>query len=158
MKHQSIQSILIFVFIGVLISSACADNSSQPQDEQAVRKLDNMERLAVLEGDIATLKKLWSKDFMVNNPQNFISSNRDTVIHFVKNAHISYARFDRNIEEIRFFNDIAIVMGSETAAPKVNVDAPSLTRRFTNVWQKSGDTWQMISRHANTIICSEDSN
>lgn len=156
MKLQTIKSILSFVLLGFLISSAGADNSSQSREEREVRKLDNMERLAVLEGDISTLKKLWSENFIVNNPKSFISPNRDTVIGFVKDAHISYARFDRNIEEIRFFNDIAIVMGSETAEPKSNVDAPSLKRRFTNIWQKSGDTWQMVARHANTIICSEE--
>lgn len=154
MEHTLIRPIFIILLFGLLNSSAHADRTPVQSDVQVVRALDNLERIAVLEGDINTLKKLWSEDFIVNNPQNSISSNRDAVIHFVKNGHIKYALFDRDIEQIRLFDDIAIVMGSETVVPRNDPTASPTQRRFTNVWQKNGDTWQMIARHANTVATS----
>jgi ketosteroid isomerase-like protein len=67
---------------------------------------------------------------------------------------ISYSSFDRKIDAIRFNQDVAIVMGSETVVRKGELAAGStqpIHRRYTTVWRKSGATWQAIARHANVI-------
>ena len=48
---------------------------------------------------------------------------------------------------------VAIVMGSEMVVPKADGGGsiPSVQRRFTNIWKKSGTTWRAIARHANVI-------
>jgi hypothetical protein len=109
--------------------------------------------MAVLNEDVAALERLWSDQFIVNNPQNEISPDRNAVIDRVKRGLIRYSAFERHIEAIRFNQDIAIVMGSETVVPKGDPARSNQTvrRRFTNIWRKSGANWQIIARHANVI-------
>jgi hypothetical protein len=60
---------------------------------------------------------------------------------------------DREIEAIRFNDNIAIVMGSETIVRKVDAaETPKpVHRRFTNIWSQSTQGWRMIVRHANVV-------
>jgi ketosteroid isomerase-like protein len=122
-------------------------------EEDIIRQLEEQERQAVLQQDLAALERLWAEELIVNNPQNQISPNRGAVLALVERGLIRYAAFERRIEAIRFGADIAIVMGAETVEPVG--DAPraggTVERRFTNIWRKHDATWHMIARHANVI-------
>jgi ketosteroid isomerase-like protein len=122
-------------------------------EEDVIRLLEEQERQAVLKQDLAALERLWSEEFIVNNPQNQISTSRGDVLALVKRGLIRYAAFERRIESIRFNADLAIVMGAETVEPVG--DAPRaggrVERRFTNIWRKQNAAWHMIARHANVI-------
>jgi len=128
-------------------------NEPLDSEEDLIRQLEEQERQAVLQRDLAALERLWAAEFIVNNPQNKISPNREAVLALVKQGLISYARFERRIESIRFNADIAIVMGAETVEPIG--DAPraggTVERRFTNIWRKQDGAWRIIARHANVI-------
>ena len=142
----------LFAFALLLLVLVPLTIVAQEPKEKEIRALEERERMAVLKEDIPALEKLWSKQFIVNNPQNEISADRGAVFDRIKKGLISYAQFDRKIESIKFSDDIAIVMGSETVLRKGDTQAQALQRRFTNIWKKSGTTWQMIARHAN-VIC-----
>lgn len=149
-----------FVLLALFgLPSIVAAQSQEPQsaDEATIRSLEEQERIAVLNEDIASLKRLWSEQFIVNNPQNRISHDRDVVLDLVKRGLIRYSRFERQIEAIRFNGDIAIVMGSEVVVRKSDAAATNqaVHRRFTNIWRRTGDTWHAIARHANVIQASD---
>jgi ketosteroid isomerase-like protein len=122
-------------------------------DEKTIRSLEAQEVTAVLNQDVATLRRLMSEQYIVNNPQNGITPDREGVLDRVSRGLIRYAVFDRRIEAIRFSGDVAIVMGLEIVVPQG--DAPragqTVHRRFTNIWRRSGSTWHSIARHANVI-------
>jgi hypothetical protein len=119
--------------------------------EQEIRRLEQREASAVLHADYATLDSIWSKDFIVNTPQNDVS--RDTRGR-VRAGAITYSSFVREIEAVVNRGDTVVVMGRETVAPKgSSPDAgKTLQRRFTNIWMKEDGTWRMVARHAN-VIC-----
>ncbi|MGH9755018.1 MAG: nuclear transport factor 2 family protein [Blastocatellia bacterium] len=146
-------SLLLSLLVYVTLSSAAQSEGSLSADEKTIRSLEEQERMAVLNEDVAALERLWSDQLIVNNPQNEISSDRNVVLDRVKRGLIRYSAFERRIEAIRFNQDIAIVMGSETVVPKGDPSRANqpVRRRFTNIWRKSGTNWQMITRHANVI-------
>jgi hypothetical protein len=151
MKRQTIQTVFSFILLGFFVPFACAEDVSLSSEEETVREMDNLERTAILEGDFATLEQLWVENFIVNNPRNLITPNRNAVVQIVKARGINYSHFDRKVEEVRVFGDTTIVMGSETAVPKNEAVAAHLHRRFTNIWQKIDGSWRMIARHMNDI-------
>ena len=150
-------------FAGLLLALLLACSTSVPAAqseeglaarEKTIRSLEEQERLAVLKEDVPALERLWSEQLIVNNPQNEISADRSAVLDRVKRGLIRYSTFDRQIEAIRFSDDIAIVMGSETIVRKGDAASgtePAVRRRFTNIWRLSGGTWRMIARHANVV-------
>ena len=122
--------------------------------ENEIRSLEQTEVQAVLNKDTATLKKLWDRDYIVNNPENRIVLAKPNPVDrpVLQNQRVS---FTREVEKILINGDIAISMGNETVIPAG--DAPNagqtVKRRYTNIWMKKDGQWKLVARHANKI-CS----
>ena len=144
---------LVLLFLLCSSPSLLAQTVSSPAaTEDTIRALEEQERQAVLREDVTALELLWSDRLVVNNPQNTVSPDRAVVVDLVRRGLIRYARFDRRIEVIRFHNDIAVVMGSETIIRRAEAGDPTpVDRRFTHIWQRTGTAWRLIARHANAL-------
>ena len=153
MGRQFLASLVSLLLASLSLVVAAQSQEPLSAEERTIRSLEEQERVAVLNGDIAALERLWAKQFIINNPQNEISADRSVVLDRVRRGLIRYSKFERRIEAIRFSEDIAIVMGSETVEPKSDTagSTQAVHRRFTNIWKKTGTTWRAIARHANVI-------
>jgi ketosteroid isomerase-like protein len=122
--------------------------------EATVRALDNQERLAALKLDYPALERLWSKDFIVNSPNNEILPDRAAALAWFRKGMTTRSSYERSIEQVRVDGDIVIIMGAETLTPIGNAPyaGQRVRRRFTNIWRKEGDTWRLWARHANWIL------
>jgi len=76
-------------------------NNDFDSEEDVIRQLEEQERQAVLQQDLAALERLWAEEFIVNNPQNQISPSRDAVLALVRQGLIRYKSFERRLEEAR---------------------------------------------------------
>jgi hypothetical protein len=142
------------VVLGWCICSASAAAAQQTSaDEAAVRRLDEQERVAVLKGDRGALERLWSEHLTVNAPTNRVNLGRQGVLDLIARGVLHYSSFERAVEAVRLYGDVAVIMGAETARSvgKAPRSGELVHRRFTNVWQKDGGSWVMIARHAATI-------
>ena len=125
----------------------------QSPDEAMVRSLDDQERIAALKKDINALERLWSDQFVGNQPNNKVVADKRALM----DALVPRSSYDRQIEFIRVDGDFAFIMGLETIvaatdAPGVGLIAGQPTlRRFTNVWKREGGNWRLYARHANVI-------
>jgi ketosteroid isomerase-like protein len=121
--------------------------------EAEIRKIDHEEATAVLTTDLSTLEKFWWDDFTVNGPNNQIVKGKTNILELVKSGVIDYTSFEREHEAVLLYSNTAILMGLETVEPKGNSPfaGHTLRRRFTNIWMKQNDRWQLIARQA-TII------
>ncbi len=126
---------------------------AQSAREVEIRRLENIEREAVLKGDSAALfDKVWSTNMVVNTPANVVGTVEGTKQQ-LRRGSLNYSSFERNIEKITFDDNIAIVMGSEIIKPQGTQPnaGKTVTRRFTNIWKLSNNIWSIIARQA-TII------
>ena len=126
---------------------------AQDKRESEIRRLENLERESVLKGDsLALFDKIWSPDMVVNTPANVVGTAEGTKAQF-RSGNLNYLSFERNIEKITFYDSVAIVMGGEMLKPqgKQMNAGKVVTRRFTNVWMNSNNSWSIIARQA-TII------
>jgi hypothetical protein len=106
-------------------------------------------RQAILKGDTATLFRYWAPEFVVNNPANYVSP-LPMVKMFLRKGFIDYSDFDLIIEKITIIENIALSMGREVVKPQGKTDdvGKVVTRRYTDVWMKRNNTWQMVGRQA----------
>ncbi len=122
--------------------------------ENEIRSLEQTEVQAVLNKDTATLKKLWDRDYIVNNPENKIVLAKPNPVDrpVLQNQRVS---FTREVEKILINGDVAISMGNETVIPAGDAANAGQTvkRRYTNIWMKKDGQWKLVARHANKI-CS----
>ena len=133
MSRGYVAAMSLALVSALAIPGAGRAQGHEDADEKTIRSLENQEREAVLKVDVPALKRLWSEHFVVNNPQNLVSPNRDAVLQRVTQGLIHYTLFERRIECIRF-------------------DGERVERRFTHVWKQDGATWRLIARHANVIL------
>ncbi|WP_194778293.1 nuclear transport factor 2 family protein [Pararhodonellum marinum] len=120
----------------------------QSQAEQEIRRLEKRWTELLDQGDTTTLLEIWSKKYVVNNPNGRIVTPKE-IIGLMKGGHV-FPKVERIIEEITFNQDMAIVMGKELQQPaNGSVDqATWIPRRFTNVWIKAENGWQLAARQS----------
>lgn len=142
--------ILIIPFIA---TSVLSKSLAQDPRETEIRRLENLERESVLRSDsVALFNKLWSATMIVNTPANVVGTVEGTKAH-LRTGGLAYKSFERTIEMIRMYDQIAIVMGGEVIRPqgKQPNAGKTVTRRFTHVWSLKDRSWSIIARQA-TII------
>ena len=144
---------LLFTFTIAALGTKAQDNS---KTDAEIRRLEKIVVTAILNAETNTLKQVWAPEFLVNNPRNDISGNRDSVLLTQKAGMINYSSFERNIERMQFQKNIVITMGSEIFVSRNDIPGAKANqaykRRFTNIWMKKNGKWQQIARHA-SIIC-----
>jgi hypothetical protein len=145
MKH-------LFTLSAIFIFSSGFTLAQDPR-EQEIRRLENLERESVLKDDSTALfDKIWSPAMIVNTPANVVGTVQGTKAIF-RAGGLRYLAFERTIEKISFYDNIAIVMGGEMIKPqgKQPNAGKTVSRRFTHVWQFKDNSWSIIARQA-TII------
>ena len=138
--------------VTVLTGSASAQSPKrQATVEQEIRRLDLAHADAVLRGDQAAMNKLWTEDFIVNNPFNEIDK-----ADRIRTGAVTYSSFARVPESVVIHGETAIVMGREAVVPKgTSPDAgKTINRRYTNIWMKREGRWRLVARHA-SVICRQ---
>ena len=147
---KTIPRLLIFFFCTVSMHSFCQSGANSINQ---IKNLEEQERMAVTNGDTAALFRLWAPDYVVNNPNNMILTAAQ-IKKFMRSTGMDKTSFTRNIEKISFMKDVAIVMGSEMVTPKDkngNATKP-VYRRYTNVWIKNDNGWNLSARQATITL------
>ena len=144
---KKLSTMLILIIAGFSLQ---AQTSSV---EETIRALEQKADKAVLEKDTTTLKKIWSPDFTVNSPFNTIESGGSSTLDRPVITRMNYLKFERNIEKVLIKGHVVITMGNELVVQKgENGEAGrTIKRRYTNIWMKQNNQWQVIARHANEI-------
>jgi ketosteroid isomerase-like protein len=128
-------------------ASSAATASVQAQIEANNRAVGR----AIGTSDFAALEKLWAPRMVVNSPGNNILT-RDQVFEAMRHDELKYSSVKGTTETFFVSGDIAVEMGHEDI---VMANGPMagkpLRRRYTNIWQKSGDSWFQVARQATYV-------
>ena len=136
--------LISFLFLTTLVFG-------QSNDEQQIRRLEKHWTELLDNGDTTSLLIIWSKDYVVNNPNGKIVTPKE-IVALMKSGH-KFPKVERIIEKITFNQDIAIVMGKELQQP-ANLTTNHeewIPRRFTNVWIKTENGWQLAARQSSKL-------
>ena len=120
--------------------------------DSAVRALNAEEVRDFMKGDASGLERLWADSFVVTNPLNQFLTKAQ-VFQMIDSGTLRFASYDRQVEYVRVYGNIAIVAGAETVvwAGKMPTAGKLSHLRFTAVWQLSGGAWREVARHANVV-------
>ncbi len=126
----------------------------QSNDEMEIRHLEKHWTELLDKGDTTALLKIWTENYVVNNPNGKIVTTED-IVALMKSGH-KFPAVKRIIENITFNQDVAIVMGQELQQPgnMTTNHEEWIPRRFTNVWIKSKNGWQLAARQSSKV-CTE---
>ncbi len=129
------------------ISSSAETEAVQKQINATQQQINR----AIHERNFSILENFWSAQMVVNAPENTIRTQED-VFADMRKGGLSYSSLNGTAESFHVFGDIAIEMGHEDFVMAAGPAAGKpLRRRYTNVWQRTGDHWVQIARQA-TIL------
>ena len=140
-------------------SQAQTDNKASA-DEMAIRKIEELGRIAMETQDTLAMYKLVSPDYVVMNPNNKIhgfSGLIELLIMWKQHNEamkVTPPHIEHTIEKITINKDIAIVMGQDIPdAGVINPDGKPMSKRvYTNIYRRYLNSWQLIARQ-NSYIC-----
>jgi hypothetical protein len=123
----------IILIISILVAAKIS--IAQSAAEREIRRLDQLEAQATISGNTVTLKRLWSPNYVVNNPVNKVV-NVAQIRQLMKEGKIAYSSFTRVVEKVTFTDNVAVTMGYEENQPEKATEnaGKKVTRRYTNVW------------------------
>jgi hypothetical protein len=156
----------VHIRIGALLLAAFSPSAhtfvqsidSQSVAERGVREASASEVQALLTRDAKTLAGLWSDELVVTNLLNELV-NKQRVLALVGTDTLAFEAYERQIEYVRVYGQIAVVAGSERVvwAGKMPMAGKPWRLRFTAVWQQHQGRWQEVARHANIIGAERES-
>jgi hypothetical protein len=120
--------------------------------EAALRAANASEVKDFLTADDKALAGLWADSFVVTNPLNrFVTKAQ--VLALVSSGALRFSAYDRTIEYVRAYGDIAVVAGAETVrwSGAMPLAGKVSHLRFTAVWRFAGGRWLEVARHANIV-------
>lgn len=143
----------IFLVLSLIIF--CISSRAQRREESDIRGLEKLEGQSWVSKDTTTLYRLFSPELIVNTPLNRVATLED-IKRLTRLGKIDVSYSEKIIEKITFINDMAVVMGKDVVKPQGSMkDAgKTVTRSYTDVWIKNGNTWMLTIRQA-TIISME---
>ena len=124
----------------------------QSDDAKEIRELEKHWTELLDNGDTTALLKIWSENYVVNNPNGKIVTP-DDIVALMKSGH-KFPAVKRVIENITFNENIAIVMGKELQQPSNMTSNLEdwIPRRFTNIWIKTKNGWQLAARQSSRVF------
>jgi hypothetical protein len=141
------KTILTIIFL-----SMCLIVNAQSDLDPVIKELEQKEAAAMLKGDTLTLSKMWSPNYVVNNPLNLVVDVK-TIKWLIRNGKIDYTSFERVIDKITYTDNLAVVMGTEVVKPerKTENSGKTVNRRYTHVWMKTKGHWLLVARQATNV-------
>ncbi len=145
-------SIERLISILLLTLSFTSSLYAQEPQEDTIRRLEQVQTRALINNDTTVLDEIWGASLIVNNANNVVM-DRQMALTRIKKGDIHYLSYETQIEKISFVDNIAIVMGQETVQPigKTDNAGKTVKRRYTNIWLKVDDSWQLTAQQSTTI-------
>ena len=140
--------------LGGTVTSAFTPPAATPETEAVHAQIEANGRAvghAIVTQDFEALKKVWAPEMVVNSPGNNILT-REQVFAAMREDKLKYSSAKTYPDAFEVFGDVAIEMGHEDIVMSNGPMAGQpLKRRYTNVWQKTGDGWMQIARQATYV-------
>lgn len=148
----------IFVVVAAVALASCSFGPALAQpnlpapDETSLRAADEMQRRAVVAGDIELVASIMHPKYRVNAPTNRVLTG-EQILSMFEQGMITAEPVERIVEAAVVSGTTGLVMGRETLVPppgsqlaRTFGDGP-LLRRFTNVYSFENGKWWFLARH-----------
>lgn len=118
--------------------------------KSTLRQLEDRRYRAMCEGDATTLDELLA-DTLVYTHSYGAADSKASYLAGVRAKKWSYRKIERPVEDIQVHGDCAVITGQVRIDLVADGTPKILNSRFTNVWIKGAQGWQMIAWQSTPI-------
>lgn len=116
--------------------------------------MDQKNAAVIVKADSAAMVDLLASDFTINRTTGAVVSGLSKTLELFKTGTVHYDSFSVHTDFVLLkSSSLAISMGSEVVILGGNSELKGqiLRRRFTHIWTKDKNKWQLLARHANNV-------
>lgn len=120
------------------------------QAEQEIRQRETRRFEAVVRGDIAALDDILSDDLSYTHASG-VHETKAEFLGKLKSGQLKYESLTPEDMRVRVYGTTGVVTGVARVKVQVKGESLSFQLRFTDVYAKKGDRWQMVAWHATRL-------
>jgi hypothetical protein len=137
------------IFFLIASAFAQAPNSSSKEEELRLAEQSRVE--ALVNSDVARLKKLLGDDLTYTHSTG-IKESKAEFLHRIQSSDLKYESMQHeNDVSARLYGDTGVLTGSSRVKVRAQSQKLNLHIRFTEVWVKRSGTWQLVAWQATKI-------
>ena len=125
--------------------------SAGPSVEDQLKKMEKDRAAAVVKGDVATLEKLTSDDYILINANGQLS-DKSTTMNNIKTGNIKLTANDVSDLKVRVYGDTAVVTGKADSKGTIGGRELKGPVMFTRVYVKKNGKWQSVAFQQTPIV------
>jgi ketosteroid isomerase-like protein len=122
-----------------------------PSVEDQLKKMEKDRAAAVVKGDVATLEKLTSDDYILINANGQLS-DKPTTMNNIKTGNIKLTANDVSDLKVRVYGNTAVVTGKSDAKGSIGGRELKGPVMFTRVYVKKDGKWQSVAFQQTPIV------
>lgn len=120
------------------------------QAEQEIRQQETRRFEAMVRGDAAALEDILSDDLSYTHA-NAVFETKAEFIGKIKSGQLRYESFAPEEIRVRIYGTAGVVTGVARVRVQVKGEQLIFQLRFTDVYVKNGDRWQMVAWQATRL-------
>jgi ketosteroid isomerase-like protein len=123
---------------------------SSRQDEQEIRQREIRRFEAMVRGDVSALDEILSEDLTYTHATGVFETKAEFIAK-LKSGQTKYESFVPEDVLVRLYGTTGVVTGVARVKVQVKGEHLSFQLRFTDVYVKKGDRWQMVAWQATRL-------
>ncbi len=120
------------------------------QAEQEIRQQEARRFEAIVRGDVAALDQILSDDLTYTHATGVFETKAE-FIDKMKSGQLKYESFAPEDIRVRVYGTTGVVTGVARVKVQVKGEPLSFQLRFTDVYVKKGNRWQMVAWQATRL-------
>lgn len=120
------------------------------QAEQEIRQRETRRFEAMVQGDFAALDEILSEDLTYTHATGVFETKAEFIAK-LKSGRTKYESFAPQDLLVRVYGTTGIVTGTARVKVQAGGEHLSFQLRFTDVYMKKGDRWQMVAWQATRL-------
>jgi ketosteroid isomerase-like protein len=121
-----------------------AQTAATPQSVQMIRALEERRFAAMMRRDTEALAAMLSDDLTYTHSSGQLET-KGQFLDSIRNGAIQYTAILPEGLDVRLYGETAVVTGKGTFKVRMQGEDRSLQLRFTDVYVRRGDGWQMVA-------------
>ncbi len=128
--------------------SSCSDKAKKA--EQELLQLNQRYDQALVQNNIKVLDSIYASDFIYTAPEGEVRT-KEQELNLIKNGELKLDSAKSVEVRVKVYDNTAVVTGMFLAVGNFRNNPINIRERYTSVWVKKDERWQMVAEQGNFI-------
>lgn len=150
MKQFIASLFLLLAASSVVFAQTKGKKDSAMGAERELLKVNKEYDEGLVRGDTSALDRIFGEEFIYTSTSGEVV-NKSQQLELIRSGQMKIESGASDNVQVRFYGNMALVIGSFKAKGQFKGQAFDSTERYTSVWVKRGGRWQLIAEQGTLV-------